>query len=41
MRGSGIVVHVGVGEEAVSELDVALVIELLGHTADDGLVFLG
>jgi len=34
-------VQIGSGEEAFCEIDVALVIELLGHAADDGLVFLG
>jgi len=40
MRGRGIVVHVGRGEELVSRLDVALVIELPRSCGDDGLVLL-
>src|SRR4051812_42394674 len=38
LRGSRIMVYVGVSEEMISGLDVALVVELLGHAADDVLV---
>src|ERR671932_775163 len=40
LRQGGIMVHIAGREELVSTLDVALVVELLGHAADDGLVFL-
>src|SRR4029078_7675444 len=40
MGQSGIMVRIGVSEELISTLDVALVVEHLGHVADDGFVFL-